>query len=145
MHKSTLSLGMLFALMGCVEDDEPELSSNDAPSTVTTPPPAVDDLDELDGPQQSTQNDRWLPCTSSAQCLPNEQCIRGVTESFNVCLASCSEVDDCIDPSIPTRTDFTAFITCSELQGARRCVLGCVSTAQCIPGMSCLANACVWK
>jgi len=138
-------VALLFTLMGCGEDDDPALSQDKAPSVITTPPPAIDDTDELEGPQTSARNDRWSPCSNSGQCLPNEQCIRGVTESFNVCLSTCNEVDDCIDPSIPTRTDFTAFITCSELQGARRCVLGCVSTAQCIPGMTCLANACVWK
>lgn len=129
----------------CAGDDTPDVATTIGMSTPWTPPPVIDDDPDGTGAEPSALFDRWGSCSSSGQCLPNEQCIRGITESFNVCLSTCVSVDDCVDPSIPVRSNFTAFMTCSEFQGAKRCILGCQSSAQCIPGMQCITGACVWK
>ena len=148
MYRSLSALGaslwLCSSVFGCGDDsgELPDLTTG--MDNVFTPPPIVDDPDG-NGDEPSALYDRWGSCSSSSQCLPSEQCIRGITESYNVCLAPCASVDDCTDPSIPVHSNFTAFMTCTEFQGARRCILSCQSKTQCMPGMSCVTGACVWK
>jgi len=150
MYRSIAALGasgwILVFVAGCEGDDTPGLGKDIGSSMVPwTAPPVIDDDQDGNGAEPSALYNRWGSCSNASHCLPNEQCIRGITESYNVCLSSCASVDDCIDPSIPVRSNFTAFMTCTEFQGAKRCILGCQSSAQCIPGMQCVTNACVWK
>jgi hypothetical protein len=148
MTALSASVWILISAVGCGDDGGPELGTNlgnaKAPEPFT-PPPVIDDGQEGNGAEPSALYNRWGSCNNSSQCLPNEQCIRGITESFNVCLSSCTSVDDCIDPSIPVRSNFTAFMTCTDFQGAKRCILGCQNASQCIAGMQCTTGACVWK
>jgi hypothetical protein len=152
---STSALGaslwlLLAALPGCGDDnsDMPGTSTNvNNVSTppVFTPPPVLEEGQDGYGPEPTALTNRWGACNTTAQCLPNEQCIRGITESFNVCLSPCTSVDDCTDPSIPLHANFTAFMTCTDFLGAKRCILGCQTTVQCIAGMTCITGACVWR
>jgi hypothetical protein len=145
LRSTSASLGLLAALSGCGGDDGDTPGTSTNVSNVFTPPPVLEEGQDGYGPEHTALNNRWGSCSTSDQCLLNEQCIRGITESYNVCLAPCASVDDCTDPSIPVQANFTAFITCTELQGARRCILGCQTTVQCIAGMTCTTGACVWK
>jgi hypothetical protein len=139
------SLSLLGALSGCGDDNSDTPGTSTSVSNVFTPPPVLEEGQDGYGPEPTALTDRWGTCSTSAQCLPNEQCIHGITESFNVCLSPCATVDDCTDPSIPVHINFTAFMTCTEFLGAKRCILGCQSTVQCIAGMSCVMGACVWR
>ncbi|MEY4515476.1 MAG: hypothetical protein RLZZ450_7598 [Pseudomonadota bacterium] len=151
MYRSIRALAAsvwILVSVGCGGDDTPDVDTtvgNALPTPQFTPPPVIEDDQDGNGAEPTALYNRWGACSSSSQCLPNEQCIRGITESFNVCLSSCVSVDDCIDPSIPVHANFTAFMTCTEFQGAKRCILGCQTTAQCIAGMQCITGACVWK
>ncbi len=128
----------LACIIGCGDDSAPNLGTTMPPATVSGP----DESANLSG---SPLYDRYGYCADQSDCLETEQCVVGTDDNLHVCLAPCEDVDDCVGPSIPVRTDFTAPITCSELEGAKRCVLSCGSADECLPGMVCSAGACVWN
>lgn len=132
-------------VVGCGDPDaDRETQYSTGQNPITTPPPVIEDEPD-NGDSPIARSDHWGRCSSSDQCLTDEQCIKGITEPFNVCLAPCTTVDNCTDPSEPMPTNFTAFLTCTEFQGAARCVLACQSSGQCPAGMTCLSGTCVWR
>jgi len=87
---------------------------------------------------------RFRPCAEQTDCALDESCVIGVLDPFNVCLKSCTSVDDCSGPSANFPLEGAQSVTCSGLQGADRCVLSCESDADCPGGMACVQSACVW-
>jgi hypothetical protein len=138
MHRSR-QVALALALIGCTAcgDAESRYNTDLGPSTAG---PGTSDL------LGSPLFDRFRPCSAGAenQCLEDESCIQGSTEPFNICLASCNDVNDCIAPSEPITEQPTPSLTCSEFEGTKRCIMSCTDASECGAGMICTQGACVF-
>jgi hypothetical protein len=102
-------------------------------------------FDEDEQAEAAAVNDRFRPCAQQSDCATDEQCVRGLSEPFQMCLKACSSVDDCEVPGESLELSETQAVTCRELQGATHCLLSCTSADECPEGMACALNACVWR
>jgi len=138
MHRS-IQVALALLWCGCA-DSEPRTERDENPIGIAVT--SSDESDLIGSPRL----DRFRPCASDSeqQCLEDEQCVRGSVELFSICLAACNDVNDCTASSEALSGQSTPGVTCSEFEGAKRCVMGCASAAECPSAMSCMQGVCVF-